>query len=217
MKTSDKGIAFLVAHEGVVPGPYRDSVGVWTYGVGHTAAAGAPVPEKMKRGMPADLDAALADAFSVFRRDLVKYEADVNRALSVRSVPQHQFDAAVSFHFNTGAIERANWVNIWRNGRVSQAAQNMVANWRTPAEIIERRRAEADLLASGDYGTKKAAVWPVGANGQISWKPVRTLSQQQILAFMSSPALPDVPGAVTKPPAAPVGFFAWLARLFGAW
>ena len=30
MKTSDKGIAFLVAHEGVVPGPYLDSVGVWT-------------------------------------------------------------------------------------------------------------------------------------------------------------------------------------------
>lgn len=24
MKTSDKGIAFLVAHEGVVPGPYLD-------------------------------------------------------------------------------------------------------------------------------------------------------------------------------------------------
>ncbi|MGW7506109.1 lysozyme, partial [Streptomyces albidoflavus] len=81
MRVSDKGIAFLVAHEGVVPGPYLDSVGVWTWGVGHTAAAGAPIPSAMPRGMPADLDAALREVFMVFRRDLAKYEADVERAL----------------------------------------------------------------------------------------------------------------------------------------
>ena len=31
-------------HEGIVPAPYRDSTGLWTYGIGHTAAAGAPGP-----------------------------------------------------------------------------------------------------------------------------------------------------------------------------
>lgn len=42
MKTSDKGIAFLVAHEGVVPGPYLDSVGVWTYGYAYDTLAVCP-------------------------------------------------------------------------------------------------------------------------------------------------------------------------------
>ena len=215
MKTSDKGIAFLVAHEGVVPGPYLDSVGVWTYGVGHTAAAGAPIPERMARGMPADLDAALADAFAVFRRDLGKYEADVNRVLAGRSVPQHEFDAAVSFHFNTGAIGRANWVKLWLAGRVREAGDDMLANWRRPAEIVGRRSAERSLLVDGQYGAHRASVWPVSEAGRITWRPVRMLSQAQILAFMASPVLPDAPSAVTKQPGAPVGFFAWLARLFG--
>lgn len=33
MRTSDQGLAFIVAHEGVVPAPYLDSVGVWTFGM----------------------------------------------------------------------------------------------------------------------------------------------------------------------------------------
>ena len=52
----------------------------------------------------ADLDAALRDVFEVFRRDLTKYEAAVLKVLDGQQVLQHEFDAAVSFHFNTGAI-----------------------------------------------------------------------------------------------------------------
>lgn len=33
MRTSDRGIAALVAHEGIVPGPYLDSAHVWSYGI----------------------------------------------------------------------------------------------------------------------------------------------------------------------------------------
>ena len=57
MKMSDRGRAELAGHEGIVPGPYLDSVGVWTFGVGHTANAGAPDPRAMPRGMPQDIDA----------------------------------------------------------------------------------------------------------------------------------------------------------------
>ena len=60
MRTSDRGIAALVKHEGIVPGPYLDSVGVKTYGIGHTRNAGAPDPAELPTGMPADLDAELA-------------------------------------------------------------------------------------------------------------------------------------------------------------
>ena len=36
-----------------MPGPYLDVKGVWTFGIGHTAAAGAPDPATLPRGMPA--------------------------------------------------------------------------------------------------------------------------------------------------------------------
>ena len=55
MKTSDAGLFALALHEGIVPAPYRDSVGVWTYGIGHTLGAGYPDPEKMLRGRNAML------------------------------------------------------------------------------------------------------------------------------------------------------------------
>ena len=60
MQTTDRGLLALVRHEGIVPAPYLDVKRVWTFGVGHTAAAGAPDPARMPRGMPADLDAGLA-------------------------------------------------------------------------------------------------------------------------------------------------------------
>ena len=59
LRASPQGVVALAGHEGIVPAPYLDSVKVWTYGVGHTAAAGAPFPEGMPKGMPKDVDAAL--------------------------------------------------------------------------------------------------------------------------------------------------------------
>lgn len=190
MKTSDKGVAFLVAHEGVVPAPYFDSVGILTYGVGHTSAAGDPNPAEMKRGMPDDLDAALCDVFAVFRNDLARYEADVARALGGVSVEQHEFDAAVSFHFNTGSITRAAWVDLWKGGRKADAAKSMLANWRKPAAIIGRRTAERDLFLSGDYGKQAATVWKVSDAGRIVWQQARKLSQADILRLMEGANTP---------------------------
>lgn len=221
MKTSDKGIAFLTGHEGVVLGPYLDSANppVWTYGVGHTAAAGAPDPARMPRGMPANIDAALREVFVLFRKDLAKYEADVNRVLKGRTVPQHEFDAAVSFHFNTGAIGRANWVDLWLSGKVRDAGSNMLANWRTPSSIVGRRAAEMALLVNGEYGAHRASVWPVSEAGRITWKPIRTLTHAEILALMGAgPA--STWTEPTKTPAKPVSagglsaLIAWLASIF---
>jgi GH24 family phage-related lysozyme (muramidase) len=110
MKLSPQGLYFLAAHEGIVPAPYLDSVGVWTYGIGHAETSGLPPnPRRMQRGMPPDLDAELVRVFEVFAEDMEKFSADVNRAVTV-PMEQHEFDAAVSFHFNTGAIGRATWV-----------------------------------------------------------------------------------------------------------
>lgn len=180
MRTSPAGIGALVAHEGIVPGAYRDSVGVWTFGVGHTAAAGAPIPADMAKGMPSDLDGAIDFAFDVFARDLAKYEAAVRAAIKV-PVAQHEFDAAVSFHYNTGAIARADWVKALNAGDRAAAAAGIM-NWTKPAEIIPRRQAEQRLFREGAYTSKPVPVWGVDSTGRIVWKPVRTISQADVIA-----------------------------------
>ena len=67
MKVSNEGLLEIAEHEGIVPAPYLDSVGVWTFGIGHTAAAGGLKPEAMSRGMPTNLDDAIDKAISVFK------------------------------------------------------------------------------------------------------------------------------------------------------
>ncbi|WP_406735902.1 lysozyme [Thioclava sp. GXIMD4215] len=183
MKTSGKGIVALIGHEGIVPGPYFDSVGILTAYVGHTKAAGGFDPANLAAGMPADLDATLREAFHVFREDLAKFETEVARAIKV-PVAQHEFDAAVSFHFNTGAIARADWVNkLNAADRVGAAAAIM--NWSKPVEIIGRRRAEQTLFRTGAYPDDPVTVWKVGTNRRVIWTPARTLSPYDALRLMA--------------------------------
>ena len=183
MKTSDKGINALVQHEGVVPAPYLDSVGVLTYGVGHTKAAGSPNPSDLPEGMPSNLDDALKDVFSVFKVDLAKYEAAVDKAITV-PVAQHQFDAAVSFHYNTGAIASATWVKTLNSGNTSLAA-DQIMNWTKPPEIIPRRQSEQDLFRNGIYPDGGAIVWKVGPNYKMTWSPECTLTSSEVLGYLN--------------------------------
>ena len=197
MKTSDAGLFALALHEGIVPAPYRDSVGVWTYGIGHTLGAGYPDPEKMLRGMPSSLDAALRDVFDLFRRDVAKYEEAVNRAVKV-PVTQAQFDALVSFHYNTGAIGRASLVKRLNAGDVAGAATGFLA-WMKPPEIKDRRTAEFALFAKGTYPGGQVTVWQVSKAGKVIWKPARRLNMPQVLELLRGAHVSETPVSVTRP------------------
>lgn len=183
MQVSDAGALALMHHEGIVPGPYLDAATppVWTWGVGHTAAAGAPIPASLPRGMPRDLDATLAEVFKVFRRDVQRYADDVTRALRV-PVEQHEFDALVSFHYNTGAIARAALTKSLNAGDREAAADGFM-NWVRPASIIDRRKAEQALFRHGTYPTGTIPVWGVTTAGRVLWKPVRQIDRAAALEY----------------------------------
>ena len=209
MKTSDKGLIALAIHEGIVPAPYLDSVNVWTFGVGHTAAAGKPDPAKMKRGMPADMDAALAESLALFRKDLAAYEAAVNRAVKV-PIKQHEFDALVSFHYNTGGIARAALVRSLNSGDRAAAAKGFM-NWSKPAEIIGRRKQEQALFKSGIYPTGGIPIWSVSASNRPG-RVIRTLTQTEFLRMLRPEPSPALKATDHKPE--PRGWFAALLALF---
>jgi lysozyme len=204
-KMSDRGLLALIRHEGIVPGPYLDVNGVWTSGIGHTAAAGPPDPAAMTRGMPADPDAGILEAFAILRADITRYEADVLRAVRV-PLASHEFDALVSFHFNTGGIARAALMRHLNAGD-REAAAAAFLNWHRPAAIIPRRKAERDLFRHGRYPAGTIPVWGVDGGGRVDFsRPVRRLSEADALALMRPPPTPATPGA----PDAPTG---WLARV----
>jgi lysozyme len=206
MQTTDRGCLTLIRHEGVVPGPYLDVKDIWTFGIGHTTAAGPPDPARMQRGMPADLDAGIRVAFQLFRTDLAAYEADVLRAVKLPLEP-HEFDALVSFHYNTGGIAKAALTRHLNAGnRVAAAAAFM--GWLKPAAIRSRREAERDLFARGSYPTGTIPVWPVALNGRVDFsRPIRRLSETEALALLRPTGTP------MPPPSRPASTPSWWQRL----
>lgn len=152
MNVSRNGLIALARHEAVVLSTYKDSVGVLTIGVGHTAAAGAPLPTKGMTLTP-------AQAIDLFRRDLAKYERHVVDAVKV-PLAAHEFDALVSFHFNTGAIKSASLVKKLNAGDRAGAAAGLMA-WvnaggRKIQGLVNRRTAERRLFELADYGDVSA-------------------------------------------------------------
>jgi lysozyme len=185
MKISANGFAEILAHEAIVTRRYKDSVGVWTFGVGHTKNAGDPDPVTII------VDQPIADIVRLFRRDLQKYEDGVNRAVTVE-VSQHEFDALVSFHFNTGAIGKASFVKKLNAGDRAGAAKGMLA-WNKPPEIIGRRTAEQRLFRDGTYsGDGFVNVFPATDRGAVMRKKVRKVSLKELTAGVAQVPAPRV-------------------------
>ena len=84
--------------------------------------------------------------------DLVRYAAEVARAIGAAPTTQGQFDALVSFHYNTGAIARATLTkrHIARDyaGAAAEFARWNKAGGRVLRGLARRRAAEAELYQS---------------------------------------------------------------------
>ena len=160
LKVSQRGMAEIAAHEAIVLSPYKDSVGVWTVGIGHTARAGHPDPAKERREFSID------EIMGIFTRDIQKFESRVRKAFK-RPLSQSQFDAAVSFDFNTGGIHRASWVKHFNKGDDARARQAFML-WRKPSQIIPRRQKERDLFFDGKYTSNgRVDVYPASSSGKV--------------------------------------------------
>jgi lysozyme len=163
--SEDKGIPFLEAHEGVVLTAYRCPAGKWTIGAGLTAASAVITPR-------AGTTITRAEASRLLKLALVRnYEPAVRQALG--RVPQHAFDGAVSFHFNTGAIGRASWVGAYRtrdwNGVRSRLSLWNKGGGRVLPGLKRRRREEADVILLDKWPRDlRVASGPAPADPQFS-------------------------------------------------
>lgn len=196
MKLSREGAMELIGHEAIVLTRYLDSVGVWTIGVGHTKHAGLPDPETYLGTL------TVKDAYDLFLLDVQKYVNAVNAALKVK-VTQTQFDALVSFHFNTGAIGRASLVRKLNEGDIAGAAKGFDA-WNKPPEIIDRRNKERDLFALGRYSNRGMAnIYPATPQGRIEWGKPKRIDLRTLVGGVTVPPPPDIPKPVKPPAPAP--------------
>ncbi|MEE4199858.1 lysozyme [Erythrobacter sp.] len=119
----------------------------WTIGWGATGEDGAG--GRIARGTvwtQAQCDARLA-------ADLEIYAREVAQAIGDAPTSEAQFDALVSFHYNTGAIRRATLTRKHiagdHAGAAAEFARWKYAGGRVMKGLVRRRAAEARLYRSG--------------------------------------------------------------------
>ncbi|WP_395696750.1 lysozyme [Methylocella sp.] len=171
MKLGPEGAALIKSFEGCRLTAYRDAVGVWTIGFGHSSAAGAPV---VKAGMTI----TQAEADAIFMRDAQKFVDRVNALVKV-PLKQNEFDALVSFDFNTGALAKSTLLKRLNAGRKDLAPAEFMkwvkAGGKTLNGLVRRRQAEVALF------TKETALTPPdGATGVQSASAAKPMARSKI-------------------------------------
>jgi lysozyme len=151
-----RGYQELVCHEAIVQEAYKDSKGIWTWGIGVTNASGHIV--NRYRDKPQPLDKCI-EIFVWLVKE--RYLKDVLEAFKGFDLTEAQLAAAVSFHYNTGSIKSASWVALWKQKKYADARVSF-ASWRIPAEIVGRRNKEIALFFDGIWSNDgKTTVIPV--------------------------------------------------------
>ena len=171
-KITVKVMQEIIDHEAIICEAYKDSVGVWTWGVGVTTRSGHAVERYKDNPQP------ISHVIKIFEWLLrEKYAPDLVVAFNGRDLTEAQFTAALSFHYNTGAIRKASWVKSWLAGNRDQARLEFM-NYRKPTEIIPRRTKERDLFFDGKWsGTGMATIFQVRKPSyQPSWSSAKRVN-----------------------------------------
>lgn len=146
MKTSQKGIDLIKKYEGCVLKAYKDPVGVWTIGYGHT--------KNVKKG---DV-ITQQQAEDLLKQDLATYEAKVDKYNSTYHFNQNQFDALVSFCYNIGNIDQ---LTAKGTRSIKKIAECILlynkAGGKVLAGLTARRKAEKALFETPFSGDNSAS------------------------------------------------------------
>ena len=156
MQMTEEGFALIRHWEGFRGRAYRDAVGVWTIGFGHTSMAGAP---EVSPG----LEISRGDAEKILVRDVETFARGVASAVTV-ALSDNEFSALVSFAYNVGpgnfrssSVLKA--LNAGDRAAVPRRLQLWVkAGGRTLPGLVKRRAAEAALFLKTDDETVRAPV-----------------------------------------------------------
>jgi len=147
MSTSENGRDFIQAFEGKFLKAYDDGTGVLTIGYGHTTDAGPPVVD---RGLVITDE----ECDDIFARDLAVAERSVAHCITC-PMAQYEFDALVSFEFNTGALSKSPISDEINTGDIHAAMATLLRYDHAGGHQIHgltRRRQAERLMFLGDVG-----------------------------------------------------------------
>ena len=151
MIVSPQGLQLVKHFEGLFLTAYQCPAGIWTIGYGHTGLKHNDGTVKKGRKITSE------QAEMLLGFDLnTKYGPAVQKMLTV-PVQQHEMDALVSFHFNTGSLGKSTLLKKLNAGDRSGAAEEFLRWTRAAGKVLpgllRRRRAERHMFLTGQLKT----------------------------------------------------------------
>lgn len=142
MQTSPAGRELIEDFEGLFLHAYHDSVGVLTIGYGHTNIGN--IPPQVYVGMTITKE----EADQALSNDLAKFEARVAKIMRGVDLKQCEFDALVSFDFNTGDLLSSSIDDKIKAGRIDAAMDTLLQYNHAGGQVLSglTRRREAERL-----------------------------------------------------------------------
>lgn len=176
MSISAAGLDLIKSFEGLKLKAYRDPVGIWTIGYGHT------------RNVKAGQVISPSQAVELLKEDLKDAEADVDRLVKVQINPS-QRAALVSFVFNLGGTNfaKSTLLRKLNAGDYAGAAEEF-GRWvnaggqRLPG-LVRRREAEKKLFLSPAKSEPKTVSRSTLRRGDTG---TAVLDLQRALGFVNS-------------------------------
>jgi lysozyme len=126
--TDDKEIMEMIKkHEGVKTKPYKDSLGLWTVGVGHLIGDGKTLPPEWNREL------SMAEVDKLFYEDYMSHKKAAMKIPGFDKVNAKAQGALIDLTFNMGNTWFKKWPNFVKNlsegNTVGAAASLEDSNW----------------------------------------------------------------------------------------
>ena len=153
-----RAFCFLAHEEGFVAEAYLDNGNHWTAFLGVTNASGHQVyPRYLNNPQPLEKGVAIS-AWLIRER----YLPAVLKAFDGFALTEAQLAAALSFHWNTGAIGVTTWVRLACAGDIAGARAFLKSHYLNGGDLTARRKREAALFFDGEWPVDlRVPVYPV--------------------------------------------------------
>lgn len=152
--------AMIKKHEGVRYQPYKDSLGLWTVGVGHLIGDGKSLPPEWNRTFsPAEVD-------TMFEEDYAHHKKAAQGIPGFGKLNEYGQGALTDLTFNMGPSWYKKWPNFTKqveSGDVAGAADNLESS-KWYGQVGNRGPTIVSLMRAGGEGesTKAASETPTG-------------------------------------------------------
>lgn len=177
-----KSVLYTASLEGMVQEYYLDSENVGTWALGVTDASGHLVGRYKDNPQPLQ---RCCDVSVWLMR--TKYLPPVLKAFGAFKLNEAQLAAALSFHWNTGAIGKTTWVDLVKQGKMKEAEAFLTSHYLNGGDLTSRRVSEAKLFFANVWpASLLVPVYPVN---KPSYKPAISKGKRVDLTAQVTEAL----------------------------